>query len=321
VLFGVAILLRPEAACFFVAVLVAAYWLDSAQSKWRIVGLVIFGAGVALVPLEAYTLVHLGSAMPSHLGANFGLLQAGWVSQRLQLATEWLLPAAWSGGPTQTASFWNVAPATVLAVGSLAVHGKRSDVRFLWTAAGLTIALVLLTAPNDGGSQWGPRYLLLAYVPLTVLAGDAIDALPRRNIGAWAALALVLLGCLWIQRSAYRQLRGTKLTYGQVVDFVTTQVEPGGYVVTDLWWLDQVAAAATSERQLVYAPDATAGEGAMQRLSRAMVDTVTVIRSRSESPDTTAWISGSCFVETKRQTVSVRDLVAITVQHRCPAGL
>ena len=40
----------------------------------------------------------------------------------------------------------------------------------LWLVAGLTVLLVVLTAPNEGGGQWGPRYLLFAYVPLALLA-------------------------------------------------------------------------------------------------------------------------------------------------------
>ena len=121
--------------------------------------------------------------------------------------------------------------------------------------AALVIALVVLTAPNDGGGQWAPRYLLFAYVPLVVLAADAVETLPRRSATV-AALSVLLLACLWIQRSAYRDLRGTKSTYGRVVDFVSTQIESNGHVVTDLWWLDQVAASATSDRRLVYVPDA-----------------------------------------------------------------
>jgi hypothetical protein len=173
-----------------------------------------------------------------------------------------------------------------------------------------------LTAPNDGGGQWAPRYLLFVYVPLVVLAADAVEGLPRRTTTV-TALTILLLACLWIQRSAYRDLRGTKSTYGRVVDFVASEVAPNGYLVTDLWWLDQVAATAASERRLVYVPDAASGRAVMGRLSRAVVPIVVVIRSESESSDVTPWLEDTCYVEIKRESVDVRRLVAITLHHRC----
>jgi hypothetical protein len=131
------------------------------------------------------------------------------------------------------------------------------------------------------------------------------------------ALGLLLLACLWVQRNAYRELRGTKSTYGQVVDFVSNEAAPNGYIVSDLWWLDQIAASATSERRLVYVPMAADAHSVMQRLSRAVVPIVTVIRSESESPDVLAWREDTCYVEIKRDRLNVRRLVAITLHHRC----
>jgi hypothetical protein len=184
--------------------------------------------------------------------------------------------------------------------------------------AGLTISLILLTAPNDGGGQWAPRYLLFAYVPLVVLASDIVGTLPRRP-ATIAVLVFLLIACVWIQRAAYRDLRGTKSTYGRVVDLVSNEVAPNGYVVTDVWWLDQVAAVATSERRLVYVPTSVDGHGVLQRLSRAVVPIVIVIRSASESPDISAWREDTCYVEIKRDALDVRRLVAITLHHRCGA--
>ena len=186
----------------------------------------------------------------------------------------------------------------------------------MWIVGVLTCALVLLAAPNDGGGQWGPRYLLFAYVPLVLLAADALGALPRRKLNAFA-LVFLLIGCIWIQRTGYRQLRGTKQMYGRVVDFVAKEIEPGGYVVTDLWWLDQVAAAATSQRQLVYAGDETTATDIMRRLNKEVVPIVTVIRSQSESANVNSWTDQTCYVEMHRHTLDVRDLVAIWLHHRC----
>src|SRR5262249_11173997 len=118
---------------------------------------------------------------------------------------------------------------------------------------------------------------------------------------------------------AYRELRGAKTTYGRVVDFVASEVGPTDYVVTDLWWLDQVAAPVTSDRRVAFVPDPASGHAVMQRLSRAVTPIVIVIRSATESLDQTAWQEDTCYVEIKRDSIAVRGLVAITLHHRCRA--
>jgi hypothetical protein len=325
--FGVAFLLRPEMAWALVAVLVASTTLEGAtgvqlkpktrSDRQLLMGLTVAGAAIALAPLEIYTLAHFHRIMPSHLFANAGLIRDSWIAERLHLAKTWLLPSGWTlAGPIHPESFWVAAPLVLLASVPTRTDGLRRGRLFLGVVAGLTISLILLTAPNDGGGQWAPRYLLFAYVPLVVLASDIVGALPRRP-ATIAVLVFLLIACVWIQRAAYRDLRGTKSTYGRVVDLVSNEVAPNGYVVTDVWWLDQVAAVATSERRLVYVPTSVDGHGVLQRLSRAVVPIVIVIRSESESPDVSAWREDTCYVEIKREKLDVRRLVAITLHHRC----
>lgn len=317
IVFGIALQMRPEAGCVLVAALAAAPWLG-ARARWSSIGLVWLGAGVALVPIEIYTFAHFQSLIPPHVAVNSGLLRESWVSERVHLLWTWFVVSGWSlAGPTRPSNFWSVTPAAVLALLPLRSGFERRGRGYLWMLVAFTCALVLVTAPNDGGGQWGSRYLLFAYVPLAILAADLLESSWKRNTAAIVALVVILAGCLWIQRSAYRQLRGAKLTYGRVVDFVAAEVAPDGYIVTDLWWLDQIAAAATSERQLVYTPDSEAGHAVMRRLSEEVVPIVTVIRSRSESPDVSAWADGTCYVEIHRHTLAVRDLVAIWLHHRC----
>ena len=117
VVFGVALLMRPEMACALGAVLVASIWLDEpTRNGWLLAGLTLLGTVLALAPLEAYTLMHFGRVVPSHVGANSGLLRPAWMAERVHLATEWLLPSGWTAaGPTRLASFWTAAPVAVLA--------------------------------------------------------------------------------------------------------------------------------------------------------------------------------------------------------------
>jgi hypothetical protein len=320
--FGVAFLMRPELAWALLAVLAASMTrasdtTDDNVNRARLAAIAVAGFAIALAPLEIYTLRHFGRVMPAHLWANAGLLQTSWVAERAHLLSTWLLPSGWTrSGPAHPETFWIAAPLVLLACVPARPDAARNGRRFLWIVTALVLAMVVVTAPNDGGGQWAPRYLLFVYVPLVVLAADAVEGLPRRTTTV-TALTILLLACLWIQRSAYRDLRGTKSTYGRVVDFVATQVEPNGYVVTDLWWLDQVAASATSDRRLMYVPDDASGHAVMQRLSRAVVPIVIVIRSESESPDVSAWREDTCYVEIKRETLDVRRLVAVTLHHRC----
>ena len=83
---------------------------------------------------------------------------------------------------------------------------------------------MLLTAPNDGGAQWGPRYLLFAYVPLAILASDAAPFARRdswtkvgrsraKRIAAAGIVSILVMAGAWSQRAAYRTLRGTKAKY------------------------------------------------------------------------------------------------------------
>jgi hypothetical protein len=317
--FGVGLLMRPETAWVVLVVLIASTSLDRPISTHRtlLTGFLLVGVALTLAPLEIHTVRHFGRVMPSHLSANSALLQASWIAQREHLARTWFLPSGWTlSGPIHSETFWTAAPLIILALVPLGAQPRRDGRRFLWLVSALTVILIFLTAPNDGGGQWAPRYLLFAYVPLVVLAADAVDALPRRTSTA-VVLGLLLVGCIWIQRSAYRQLRGTKTTYGKVVDFVADEVAPRDYVVSDLWWLDQVAASSTSERQFIYVPDAASGHAVMQRLSRAIAPIVTVIRSQSESADMQAWSDETCYVEIRRHTLDVRGLVAIWLHHRC----
>jgi hypothetical protein len=157
----------------------------------------------------------------------------------------------------------------------------------------------------------------MAYVPLVIVAAGLAQQLWRRGVAAALTLAVVTFGCLWIARSGYRDLRGTKQLYGRVVDFVRERTRESPVVITDLWWLDQIAAAAIDSRQTFYVPEAETGTSLVRRFSDATVPTITVIRSDGESADTSSWRAGSCYFEERRVRVDVRQLVAIQLRHRC----
>jgi hypothetical protein len=331
VLFGIAALLRPEALWFGLAALMAAPLLRSRPS-WKPIGIAAAGLICALIPLELYTLLHFGQPLPPHIAGNPGLLEGDWMAMRRQLLATWFVAQGRS-------SFWRVAPAILLAFvwrptsyfGGAARRGRP----FLLAVALLSAALVVLSAPNDGGAQWGVRYLLLAYLPLTILATDTLayvirflgtrrrtmrageKAVPRSSAGRavpFLAVAILAAGSAWLQRSSYKELRGAKLTYARMVDFVESETAPGRAVVTDLWWLDQAAASLANSRRFFVVADAAQAAEVLHRLSEAREPQVTLLRHPVDSTGpVSAWLARSCY-EFEQERGSGEGLDAIQLQ-------
>jgi hypothetical protein len=310
-LFGIATLLRPEAAWFAIAVGTAS-WLLPARPR---AGAFLAAAACAAAPIAvfaAYAIVHFGSIAPPHVSANAGALNHGWLSSRLAIVSTWFVRDS-------TVNFWRAAPGIVFAAVPLVQGPRRAGTWFLVSVAMATASLVVLSAPNDGGGQWGPRYLLFAYIPLAVLVADALDASRWRRAVAMGLAVAVFSAGAWSQRSAYRQLRGTKRTYGRIVDFVAAMAPPSGYIVTDLWWLDQVSAAAAGEPRVLYAAGDERAAAALGQLSDAGIRSVTAMRTRDDADGVAAWTSGTCFDVRGREELDVRGLVAYRVG--CGASL
>lgn len=309
-LVGVAILLRPE-AIWFAAALAGAALLLAPRPSMRDFARLAAGTCAVCGMYELFVVWHFGSLVPPHIAVNSGETVQHWSSIRASLLATWF-------GSLETTSAWVGAPCAVAAMASLALP-KRSDHRFLWALALADIILTVLTAPNDGGSQWSPRYLLFAWVPLAVLAADTVDRIPRRRLVGIAVLVVACAAGFWMNRMAFRTLRGAKAVNGRIVDFVARTTSGSRDVVTDVWWIDQIAAPALGAHQVFFTPEASTGAAVVKRLSDAAVPLVHVIRSREESPDTASWRQGSCYFEERRDTTTVRGLVSIQLRHRCGA--
>jgi hypothetical protein len=296
VLFGVATLLRPEAAWFAVAVLVAAPLLDP-RPTWRTLATAVAGGALVAAPVILYTLVHFGSLTPPHVSTNAGLLSDTTFGARAAVARLWLFSRA-------DGSIWRATPVIAVALAAPLRDPVRRGAAFLWVVATVDAALVLLTAPNDGGAQWGPRYLLFAYVPLAILVADAAPWARRATFGAMhgrpdaakrtvAAIivTVVLVVGAWSQRAAYRALQGTKAEYGRLVDALSAAVPAGGTIVTDVWWLDQVAAGLSPRARFLYADDDRQAVELTATLQASFVSPVVRVISRT-SPHVGTWGDG-----------------------------
>jgi hypothetical protein len=131
-------------------------------------------------------------------------------------------------------------------------------------------------------------------------------------------IATFFAGEAWSQRAAYRHLRGAKQIHGRIVDFVANESEPGGYVLTDLWWLDQIAAALAPERRFLYVDGARTGAAALALLHDGGVRTVTMVTSRAESGSASAeWTAASCYAVYRRREIPERALTAVHLRSTC----
>ncbi len=130
--------------------------------------------------------------------------------------------------------------------------GKEARSLLLWFCAIYFLA-VAATAPNDGGAQWGPRYLLPLIPPAAALAwvqAERLLGLPRRLERA----AAVLLVAVLVMLSAALQLHSLtvlehSLSRSRNLQEATASV--GHQVVlTDVWWAPQILARLYFERQV-----------------------------------------------------------------------
>ena len=327
---GVAILLRPEALWYVVALA----WISRRQDGCP--GLLI-GVAAILMPFAAANYLHSGSITGPHLAANLAPLLDQWFAARGHRIQLWLLPAnplaafgfllvgaAWiarfapldlrrrqtlalagcavvaiaaTRGAFPRDSLWNAWPAGALVFVPFTATDRT---RRLWFLALWTIVLVWLTSTHDGGAQWGPRFLLIASPALIVLAtAAATEAItPGYRKGLRQVLVvIILIAGIWTTRAAYRELRGTKRYYARIVNATASVTELRGYVVSDVWWFDQVVAALHQSRTFLYAPDAGSVRLVLQQLAVANVSDATLVWTREgpESAPLNDAVAGTCY--------------------------
>lgn len=264
--------------------------------------------GLPLGPQVAVNFATPGAGTPGALLAARGAIAAtmlldgpgrglGWLNAIVALA----LAATWAGRGRR----WLIAGAASLALVYLAWPGakllhtglvaacplalltlsacrrtpmSRPAVRLLIGAAAVFICGVLLTAPNDGGSQWGPRYLLPALPALVIVGLVALDhpeasqRLPRT-----LALSLLIAAGLLAGYQGVRVLRASTATSLRLIQVVNAQAAQP--VLTDVWYAPQLLAPLYFERTILLLPtpdDLPAFNAAMREQGVARFSYLTV---------------------------------------------
>jgi len=331
-LVGAGVLLRPEGAWYAVGLALAL-----GPRRWLPFG---GGAAALLLPAGVLNYRHFGTPLGAHASAVLAPIgSALWLATRWQRVLDWLWPAAAADaiGLTLVAaacvaalfkvevrvrqalalagtaviavlaarralpmqSFWQGFPLALLALMPASICTPAA--KGLGLAAYVAVVGVVLTATNDGGAQWGTRYLLIAAPPLLLLA--ARGATDAAGTGAWrparlALLAVILLAGAAVSRSAYLELRGTKRNYEGLVTATRTFTRPGDVILTNLWWFDQVNAALHGTRTFLYAADGAAAARALATLRAERIDAVTLAWSAdaAEAPfPLESALVGTCF--------------------------
>jgi hypothetical protein len=158
---------------------------------------------------------------------------------------------------------------------------------------------------------------------LLVLAAVAARELAGRH-GAWPAARFVLVAIVFAcsiatNAIAYRELRGTKQLYAGIVAAARTQIPEKSYVITNVWWFDQVTAALYERHTVLFAPGPRAAKRLVLRLQAAGAPPLTFVESTEESPWLTlaATTEGSCYTASPPRRIPQRSVVFTAA--RCKA--
>ena len=340
VLAALAVLLRPEAIWWSVS------WGLVGPANWRR----YFGGAAAVAAVFGAANLMEGSALVGHhVSANLAVLGDDWVVTHLARARLWLMPssgwfaagvvvllASWfadRGGRLEGACLIGLAGALIIAAGRLAgayesnalwfafpigglvlMPATRRNPRVVWTV-GLTVVAVLLTSTVDGGAQWGPRILLVATPGLVLLAAsnltDATSA--GRGRAARVALAVAVMACgVWTSRQAYVELRGWKRYYGTLAASVERYTSPGDYIVTNVWWLDQMCASFYPSRTFLVASSSDQATEILAALQRAGAPRIRLAWSTEPGEAGSLAVASSCYRVHESRTLRERQVVLAT---------
>ncbi len=335
-----AILLRPEALWYVIALV---GW--QIYSRRRL-GYYLATAALIMGLFALFNLVESGTLTGPHISANMAPLLDDWAAVRLRRGALWFWPgstlwviavlvliSSWvaalanlnprlaqavalgavaalaveaSSGAYARESLWNGWPAGLL----LFVPSSRfRETVPLWWLTLFTVVAVWLSSTHDGGAQWGPRFVLIAAPAMMVLAAanvsDAISPGQARRLRQ-ALVLIVFLAGLWTTRAAYRELRGAKQFYAQLVDAVDRSVDKGSVIVFSTWWFDQVVASLYPSRTLLYADGASSAASILRELQAANIRDAVLVWSREQVADGAIVdaAGGTCY-----QTAQVHDLL------------
>lgn len=348
VLVGVGALLRPEGTFYALTLGGVVAW----RGAWM-----HYAAGVSAVLGLYVGANYLESARLAgdHVTANLAALPDRWLETRWSRFAAWVAPsplvavgllgmaAAWAirrrlsaelaqvvglvaalvivsavSRQTSPDALWLAWPiGTLILVPLRSYAGLR---QMYWLAGGTSLA-VWLTSTHDGGAQWGPRILLISAPAFIVLAAAAIRdlTLPGALRGARIAMVVAVVACGgWASRHAYVDLRGWKRYYASLVTALELQTAPGTYIVTNVWWLDQIAAPLYPSRTFLVTTSSRETAEVLQLLAGAGTRSVTLAWSRESGEAGRMETIGTCYAVELEVEIPERQMVL--ARATCPGA-
>jgi hypothetical protein len=342
------VLLRPEAIWFAAA-------LGVTLATPRRLAAYASGAALLLVPFAAANYLEGGTLAGPHATANLAALGDRWARVRLERLSSWLVPASpwFAAGVAALAAAWALqltganrdraqvagliaacAVAIPAALGMFAVQALWSAWpigvlllvptawdprlrRLRWLAAAST-AGIWLTSTHDGGAQWGPRFLLVATPAFLVLAAAALHETTAAGRLRWlrvSLVAMIVAGGIWTSRRVYLDLRSVKRFHARLVAAIDRQVPFGAYAVSNIAWIDQLAASSSGMRTWLVAAPPEQPRAILERLEQSGIREIRVVWSTDPVEPGPLSLEGSCY--RLRDVVEVPERLVVIGRAEC----
>jgi hypothetical protein len=326
---ALAIQLRPEAATAVLAVLIIALIRRRPRT---LIGAAGAGLAIGLGPLALYNYAHFGTPAGPHVAVNLSTVSMDWWRQRVAHLTVWFMPSrtymaraflvfALGWALARYTRWRNVgfAVCCFIAIGLAFEEARRHEVhenffrvfpvgllaflplaawsparRDLWIWCGVTFVGCLIAAPNDGGGQWGPRYLQLVVPALVCLGLDGLASTTAPRTVAWATGAWVIAAGLFVSYQAVHELREAKLVSHTLVQRTAADAQGASFILTDVWWLATYHAAAIDYRRILFVESAAEAAPLVDALAPA--ELLIVTGATAGDADAHEWSFPRCTV-------------------------
>ncbi len=133
----------------------------------------------------------------------------------------------------------------------LVAPGRRQIAKYLIVSGVLALLFTSLVVPSTAGAQWSPRYFLQITPLLAIPAAEIAWSRTTQTVAAWAARA-TLAASLVMLIAGVAYLAGAKTRFASVTHGLARLTAPGEIVITDVFWLPEVAATLAPSRRMLF---------------------------------------------------------------------
>jgi hypothetical protein len=182
------------------------------------------------------------------------------------------------------------------------------------------VVLSIALGRQNGGWQWGPRYLTALLGPLVLLGVERWQRLEcgaRSALGryaVWAALVALLVAGMVVQGMGVAKLwyvRAGNDALARALLRPSQGAPSPDVVVTDIWFVPQIAPQVYGKVPLLIVRTSEEWDGLDERLAVQNVDRVRVVQLVDQETPLVRSISGSRRAETAVEVPTIPPLVVV----------